>query len=413
MQSPECCTDRVENFIFEMAEFTEPERPYTRQTYSSQDFEAKRWLLSEMQALDLDITVDYAGNIFAVMKGYPEDAGTILVGSHIDTVKAGGRYDGVVGVAAAFEILRVIKEHNLNPPKPVGIVVYVEEEGATFSYGLLGSRYHKGRLSKDEIDVLTNDAGMTFREGLDKFDALLGEFGLERQERCSLKITDVFEVHCEQAGVLETSGKTIGVVTGIFGNSGYYVKIFGEADHAGATPMVLRKFNVEAMAKIILELNSFILENMADTVGTVGDIKLFPGSFNVIPGEVQFSLDIRSLSAENLKRTQNHIFDFIEKTCKEMGLEYSVQQTYGGAPVYMSDSLIDKLSKHADNRGYSNMKLPSGAGHDIMVMADDETNTALLFVANTGGKSHCPEEESSADDIAKSATVILDTIMDI
>ena len=406
-----CSSEQIENWIENLAKFTDPEQAgYTRFSYTKEDIAARRYLIAEMKQLGLSVRMDRVGNVFGKREGKNKDAKSIVIGSHIDTVMSGGKYDGIAGVVVGLEVVRVLSENNVELDDPIEVIAYAEEEGGRFGSAFVGSKWLAGEIQSDELSNYQDDQGITIESACKELDALNDE--VERVERCDLSAKATFELHIEQGPVLESKGNILGVVETITGSSAYQVTLKGEANHAGTIPMDMRRDAFIGAAHIGLELNRIAKEQEVHTVGTVGFMEIKPNAYNIIPGQVEFSVDIRSLSQACMDTVTDHMMTYMKNLAEEMELEISIRTRHNQPVMQLSQQLVSALAESAEERAYDYHVMGSGAGHDTLVMAG-LAPSAMVFVPSKAGRSHCPEEFSRPEEIAGGCDLILDAVQRI
>ncbi|MDO3409873.1 Zn-dependent hydrolase [Saccharibacillus sp. CPCC 101409] len=392
--------ERIETHIAELERFTAtPGRGTTRLTYSPQDLGARAYLKERMREYGLDVREDGFGNLFGKREGTIEGAPSVLIGSHFDSVPNGGAYDGPAGVIAGLEVARLFAENGTRHAYPLEVFALIEEEGARFPGGLMGSRAMLGVLSKEEFARQTDKDGVTTIEamraaGLDP--SLPG-----RREQGSIKA--YLELHIEQGPLLEDSGIPVGVVDAIVGLAQVQITVKGRAGHAGTTPMNRRSDALVAASRIVAQLPDAAEGEEESTVVTVGRLNVFPNGANVIPDRVVFTVDLRSGAEE-------HVRSVLAKT-KELalaaagdGIEVEIEDQLYIAPKRMDESVRALLREKSGALGIAHRPISSGAGHDAMIFADF-TAAGMLFVPSRDGLSHCPEEWTDAAHIADAVRI--------
>jgi allantoate deiminase len=340
---------------------------------------ANEWLVSRLEELGLEAEIDPAGNVLG--RWDTGEGKALLMGSHLDTVPRGGRYDGALGVLSALATVRALREEGVEPERPLWVVSFNDEEGSRFQTGMLGSRAFCGELDLEDWRR-RGVADAMARAGFD-FDRLSDTNRVER-------VGAYLELHIEQGPVLEQSGEDVGIVTAITGLLGFRVKLTGVANHAGTTPMALRRDALAGASRIVLALRQ---EARArdDMTANVGVLSVEPGGFNVVPGQAQFTVDVRSPTATGFEQAEAFVRETVERIAadEELGVEISV--THSKPPVALDQELQNALVEAAEGERASYRRMPSGAGHDAMVLAH-HVPAAMLFVPSRGGLSHCPEE---------------------
>lgn len=404
-----CNSNRINKWIEALSKFTEPNNSgYTRFSYTQEDIEAKQYLIDEMKKLNLKVYMDYLGNIFGRREGVKKDLLPIMIGSHMDTVRDGGKYDGLAGIVAGLEIIKTMEENNIKTEHPVEVVAFSEEEGGRFNSAFIGSKWFAGKINeKDTFDFIDNN-NIKLADAIKSLDVL--NENVIRCKNKDNKLAAMFELHCEQGPVLEINNKNLGIVSTITGSSSYGVKLTGEANHAGTIPMDMRKDAFFATSQISIELNKIAKNQSIHSVGTIGNIAIKPNSYNIIPGEANFVMDIRSLDKECLEAIISHMKNYISVVSKTNGLIYEIKENHMENPVKLSEKIIDSLVEDAKRRNYSFQVMGSGAGHDTIII-NDLCPSAMVFVPSEAGRSHCKEEYSKSEDIAKGCDIILDTVL--
>jgi len=355
--------------------------------------QANEWLVGRLQELGLETQIDAAGN---VLGRWEEGEGTaVLLGSHLDTVPRGGRYDGALGVLAALEVVRTLKREGVSLRRPLWIVSFNDEEGSRFQTGMLGSRAFIGDLDSEDWR----------RRGV--ADAMAaGGFEFERlgEAKAVDRVGAYLELHIEQGPVLEQEGMDLGIVSGIAGLLGFRVRLFGKANHAGTTPMDSRRDALAGAARIVLELRDEA-RSRGDMTANVGILTVAPGGFNVIPGTAEFTIDARAGDADAFARAVKFVRETLERVAAEEQLELEVTETHRKQPTPLDPELQEVLARAAAAEGAIARSMQSGAGHDAMVLAK-HVPAAMLFVPSRAGISHSPDEYTSPEQCELGARVL-------
>ncbi|MEA4880717.1 MAG: Zn-dependent hydrolase [Synergistaceae bacterium] len=405
----ESSAERIARDIEGLAEFTAtPGMGMTRFSFSEEDRKTREFIKERMKEAGLTIFEDGAGNLFGRREGKQADAPAIMVGSHFDSVKNGGNFDGPAGVVMALEIARLLHENKVETELPIEFAALVEEEGGRFGGGLFGSRAMTGQVSPEELDSSRDRDGISLGEAMSRAGFDPGR--LEEAVRPEGSLRAFMEMHIEQGPVLESEGIDLGIVRTIVGIHQKEVEILGRADHSGTTPMDMRKNALAAAAKAVLFLDEAARAAGAGTVGTVGKMEVYPGGTNIVPGRALFTVDIRSSEKEKLESLVTAFEKFLMKLGKEEGVEISMTEKLRVDPVKMSVKLCALFLAEAEKRGYSSKRMQSGAGHDAMMMAS-VAETGLVFVPSRGGRSHCPEEWTDCAQIKKGVDVVLGVLL--
>lgn len=405
----ESSAERIARDIEGLAEFTAtPGMGMTRFSFSEEDRKTREFIKERMKEAGLTIFEDGAGNLFGRREGKQADAPAIMVGSHFDSVKNGGNFDGPAGVVMALEIARLLHENKVETELPIEFAALVEEEGGRFGGGLFGSRAMTGQVSPDELDSSRDRDGISLGEAMTGAGFDPGR--MEEAVRPEGSLRAFMEMHIEQGPVLESEGIDLGIVRTIVGIHQKEVEILGRADHSGTTPMDMRKNTLAAAAKAVLFLDEAARAAGAGTVGTVGKMEVYPGGTNIVPGRALFTVDIRSSEKEKLESLVTAFEKFLMKLGEEEGVEISMTEKLRVDPVKMSEKLCALFLAEAEKRGYSSKRMQSGAGHDAMMMAS-VAETGLVFVPSRGGRSHCPEEWTDCAQIKKGVDVVLGVLL--
>ena len=403
-------TDIEQTAAFGAVETDEPETyGRTNRTGSRANRQARDYLVDRLDEAGLSVTVDPVGNIAGTWVPDDADSGAapIASGSHLDSVPEGGIFDGPLGVYAALEAVRTLEGADLSLERPVTVVCFTEEEGATFGDGLLGSSVATGATSVETAHALTDETARSLGDAL-------SEIGYHGEGTIDPSTWEGFlELHVEQDTVLEETGADAGVVSTITGITHCAVTVLGEADHAGATAMNNRTDALAAAAELIQAVETAAtdaadeLESAA--VGTVGSLSVSPNATNVIPGRVEARLDIRDVTTEGIERIVSAARSSLARLERDRGVETGFDRQLDVAPTPMSDRLREAAHAAAIDCGVDAIDLPSGAAHDTMRIAD-ATEAALLFAPSRGGYSHSPKEWTDWTACARATEVLTGAI---
>lgn len=382
----------------------------TRLAFGDEDWEARKYILELMEQAGLAVREDAFGNLIARREGLNPAAPAVMLGSHIDSVPNGGNYDGVAGVLAAIEVVRCLEEAGQPTVHPIEIVVFMAEESSRFGMATLGSKAFCGKLSLAQLEQYTDKQGVTLAQAMRGRGLAPENIGHARYDQ-AIKV--FLELHIEQGKVLETMGKHIGIVTGIAAPTRLKVVVTGQADHSGATPMNMRQDALTAAAEVILLVEKLAgQEGHNGTVGTTGMAKVEPGVMNVIPGRVELGIDLRGISAASKRQVLEELTAGIAEVQARRGVDMEIITLTDEKPVEISREIVEFLQNIAEEYGYANMLLPSGAGHDAMHVAEIAP-TGMVFVPCKGGISHNPAEWASIDDIAAGARILLGAVRNL
>jgi N-carbamoyl-L-amino-acid hydrolase len=375
-----------------------------RSSFSEADMQARRWYLQRLQEAHLHHWVDTAGNIYArVGDGGP----AVIAGSHLDSVPNGGRFDGALGVMAAFECLRTIHEHAIPTGLPIEAVAFTDEEGR-FG-GFIGSFAVIGTMTYEEVLKRRDLQGMPLADAMRQvgFDPIR----IAEARRQPQDIKAYVELHIEQGPILESIGVPIGVVQGIVAGSRTWITFRGRADHAGTTPMAMRKDAFLGAADFSLRLRDLVLaEGSGSSVATVGALDLKPGASNIVPETAFLTVDLRDISGEVLQRLLARTAVVADETAEKWGLEVAVERMRLSEAAHMSPRVQAVIDAAAHDLGHKTHWMNSGAGHDAQVMAKI-TDAGMIFVPSRQGRSHSPAEFTDWEQVENGANVLLNTLL--
>jgi N-carbamoyl-L-amino-acid hydrolase len=358
-----------------------------------------------MRDLDLDIAIDAIGNVIGVMAG-ATDGAPVMCGSHIDTVRTGGRYDGNLGVLAGLEIIETLRTAGVTPPRPLAVGFFSDEEGARFPPDMLGSLVYVGGMSAEEAHGIESIDGAILGEELERI-GYLGPAPLPAAAPHAF-----VELHVEQGPVLESEGINIGAVTGVQGISWTEVEVTGESNHAGTTPMALRKDPGVVAFQTAAFVRELALELGHPQVGTVGRIELHPNLINVVPARATFTIDIRHTDNDVLLEAERRVDEFLRAAAAAEGVAVQTLTLARFDPVVFDDRVIDLVANTAAAQSLSVMRMPSGAGHDAQMLSR-VCPTGMVFVPSVDGISHNPAEYTAPSDLEAGANVLLHVMLEL
>lgn len=383
--------DRLWKHLETLSTITDPARPWTRRAFTKRYQEGRDWLKRTMQAAGLTTRLDDAGNLIGTLPGSEPSLAPLVIGSHIDTVPSGGRYDGILGVLAGLEAVQSLAEAGIQLRHGVEVIDFLSEEPSEYGISCVGSRGMVGALTGEALN---------FREpgGECLGDAIRRMGGNPNALITPLRqhgdIAAFLELHIEQGRVLEENHVPIGVVSDIVGIHRYDIVVSGQADHAGTTPMELRRDALAEAAGLIKAIQQSALhQSTGDNylVATVGRLNVFPNATNAIPERVDMVLEVRSNDAQLLQHFFPPILEQAKRDASTLGLEIVAIPLSEGLPTPCADLLQSKIWEAAQTAGLKAMSITSGAGHDAVYMATIAP-TGMLFVPCHAGRSHCPEE---------------------
>lgn len=378
-----------------------------RFAFTDEDWQATNLVKLWMEEAGLRTWMDSIGNVFGRLEGEVKEP-VILTGSHLDTVPNGGMFDGIAGVIASLEVLQIMKEQDISTKYPVEVVIFKNEEGSRFPGGLMGSSAIAGKLPKDFVYEVWDREGIALADSMKSYGLNPGKM----QEAIRTDIKAFFELHIEQAKVLEENNNPVGIVTGIAGAYQMNLRIYGRSGHAGAMPMKGRKDPMTAAGMIIQEVERSAIEASSTTRGTVGYISSKPGGHNIIPAEINMTLDYRDIDMKSRKEAVERIKKYIDKICKVRGLDNELIITQNAPAIIIDDKIIGLLKNTANELSIPVLLMPSGAAHDAMIMAN-LCKIGMVFVRSKDGLSHCPEEYSTKEDLALGTELLFHSIVKI
>lgn len=393
-----------------LAEITDPEKPYTRRSFSALFLKGREWLKHRFEETGLAVRLDAGGNMIGRLEGSDPSAGTIMIGSHSDTVPSGGRFDGIAGVLTALEVLRSLHDAGKRLRHAVEVIDFLAEEPSEHGLSCIGSRAMAGVLAPEMLDY-RDGTGERLGDAIDRVGGSIASL----QEARRQDIAAFFELHIEQGIVLESRGIDLGIVTGIVGIARVDVGFDGRADHAGTTPMDLRRDAGVAAAQTIAFASErakvLASAGRGHFVATTGVVELSPNASNVVPGQARVVFDIRG---EDQALVHEFIAELDEKAraiAEACRVERNTWKLLSHAkPSSFDPRLRELLTQSAGDLGFSTLAMASGAGHDAAFVARFAPS-AMVFVPCRDGRSHAPEEWSEPDAIAAGAATIYEAVL--
>lgn len=374
----------------------------TRLSLSAEDVQARDYFYECCRDLGLEIRVDDLANMYATLPG-KNNLPPIVMGSHLDSVVKGGRFDGVLGILTALEAIKTIKENDIELDVPLTIVNFTNEEGARFEPSMMSSGILSNKFDKQKMLQSTDKDGVTFEQALQTS-------GYEGAEENRLKEASAYiELHIEQGPVLEAEQIEVGVVEGVLGMVCYEIRIFGESNHAGTTPMKMRKDPLFLANKCITKLIDDLAKVDEDLVYTIGRMNVTPNIHTVIPDKVVFTIEARHKLPEKIRKVEEIIQSL---PAFDAGCKVEKEKLWDRDTVHFDSFICDQIEQACRGYGYSSKRLYSGAGHDAQFMAS-YIPSAMIFVPSIKGKSHCEEEETTFEDCVKGADVLLETVLNL
>lgn len=383
------------------------ERGVARLALTDEDRDGRDLVVAWMRDLGMDVSIDAIGNVVATRSGSDPLAAAIMTGSHIDTVRTGGRFDGNLGVLAGLEVVETLAAHHITTRRPIQVAFFTDEEGVRFAPDMLGSLVYVGGVSvEDALDRVAPDGARVADE--------LERIGYLGPTPCpAAEFPHAFvELHIEQGPVLEQAGVTIGCVTGVQGISWQELTITGQSAHAGTTPMLLRHDPLVVAAQIAAEAR-LIAQRMGGTqVATVGRFDVFPNLTNVVASRVVMTLDLRNTDEQLLQAAEAEMAAAVDRFAAAEGCVVARLELARFEPVTFAESMIDLVEATAVRHGLSNMRMPSGAGHDAQMLAR-VCPTSMIFVPSVNGLSHNIAEYTDPPDVAAGADVLLQVMLQL
>lgn len=376
-----------------------------RLALSDEDKKMRDQFVELLKRANLQVRIDDFGNIYGRREGRMKDAPAITFGSHLDTQPYGGRYDGVLGVLAGLEVMETLNDHDIVTDYPLEVINFTNEEGARFNPPILGSGAVTGRFSKDFVYNLKDSEGIRFEDALERINYKGAKENRLANVKCYL------ELHIEQAPTLDEENIDIGIVEGLYGLTRLNVKVKGASNHAGGARMQGRQDALLAACYMVIEANKVTneIDNLRTTVGKINN---YPNVINVIPGYVEFVVDIRHPQDELRKKATQQLSSNFETIAKmhNVSCETSIEWEYNMVPF--DEDLNKAIENVAKKLNYSYMRLYGGPGHDAKYMST-YTPTALIFVKSVKGISHSEEELTYDEDLVKGANVLLHTVLSL
>lgn len=371
--------------------------------FSTQERQAKDLVKQWMEQAGLEVREDGAGNVFGKVAGRDPSLPSILSGSHVDSVPNGGHFDGPLGVLAPLEIVEAWKETGYQPERSFEVVIFTDEEGVRFNGGLFGSRAFTGGVDKDKALQLKDFDNKPFSQVIDEYGLSLDDFFTPQFNKTQIEA--YFEIHIEQGKRLEKENLPVGIVTGIAGPCWIEMTFSGVAGHAGNTPMDSRHDSLVAASDFIRQVSTLPETVSSTAVATVGKLNVFPNGVNVIPGKVELVVDIRDINEDMRDELVGLVVEKAKQTCTNYGVRLDWKESLRIQPIPVEEDILTKLEDAVKANGIKPCYMPSGAGHDAMVMGN-HVPSAMFFVRSKNGVSHSPEEWSSLNDCVESVHVL-------
>jgi len=375
-----------------------------RLTLGAEDKQVRDWFRSACEAAGLEVHVDALGSMFGLRKGRDMSKPPLGIGSHLDTQPTGGKYDGILGTLAALEVVRTLNDAGIETEMPLCIINWTNEEGSRFAPAMMASATYAGDYTTDDIWSRKDAAGVTVKEALDGI-------GYRGEEPVGQRKLGAFlELHIEQGPLLEAEGKTVGVVDRGQGIIWYDGRVTGFESHAGTTPMPLRRDALSALSEVALAIEKIALAHAPNAVATIGEVNIANPSRNVIPGEIAFTLDVRSPDAAVMDALDRDIRAALSEIATRRRVDIKLDQIWRKPPTIFDNKLVDAVQAAATELGYSYRRITSGAGHDACNVAS-VIPAAMIFVPCKDGISHNELEDATQADCSAGANVLLHAVL--
>jgi beta-ureidopropionase / N-carbamoyl-L-amino-acid hydrolase len=377
-----------------------------RLALTDEDAGGRELVVGWMRDLGLSVRVDRIGNVVATRPGLDPSLSPVMTGSHIDTVRTGGRYDGTLGVLAGLEVVRALDDAGIRTRRPVAVAFFTDEEGSRFAPDMLGSLVYVGGMPlEDALDIVAIDGAVLGDE--------LERIGWAGDAAVPGPAPHAYvEIHIEQGPVLEEQGITIGAVTGVQGISWQELTITGQSNHAGTTPMRLRHDAAFAAASVVTFVRELARDLGGHQVGTVGRLSLHPDLVNVLAARAVLTVDLRNTDASALASAESRLRAHVDDLASAEGVTVAWRRLAQFDPVAFDPAVIDLVESTATRLGHSVLRLPSGAGHDAQMLAR-VCPTGMVFVPSHAGISHNPAEYTAPDDLAAGTQVLAEVLLEL
>ncbi len=406
-----CSLDRLREDLLALGQIgrNPDDKGLYRMAFTEADMEARRWLLDRLRAAGADAKLDGAANVVGRWEGADGDLPTIVIGSHIDSVPAGGIFDGSLGVLAGLECMRALRDAEVKLSRPVELVAFSDEEGR-FG-GMFGVQAYTGQLTLNDVESMKDPDGVSLVDAMKACD-LVPSLAMEAARKPD-RIAAFLELHIEQGPVLEAQRTDIGVVLGISGIFKWKVKLLGKADHAGTSPMDMRSDAFMGLADFAHEIPRIIEEDGSERSRlTVGKVDLVPGHPHTVPGEAVFTLVGRDTEPDVLRELAKSCRKVLSAIARRHRLYFEFEEMSWLEPRPCDASIATAFRSAAERLSLSHIDMPSGAGHDTQFMTD-VTRAGMIFVPSANGVSHAPDEWTAWEDVHNGANCLLQALLDV
>ncbi|MBK5206468.1 MAG: Zn-dependent hydrolase [Polaromonas sp.] len=369
------------------------------------DKQGRDWTVARMHELDMTVTVDAIGNVVGVYPGR-EDEAAVMAGSHIDTVRTGGLYDGNYGVLAGLEVVAALRDAKVRTRRPIAVAFFTNEEGARFAPDMMGSLVFQGDMPLGKALATRGIDGATVGDELSRI-GYAGEAPVGHS-----RVDSFVELHIEQGPVLDREAIQIGVVEGVQGISWTEFTLHGVSNHAGTTPMHMRNDAGYVAARVVTFARELTRRHGGNQIATVGALTLTPNLVNVIPNKALFTVDLRNTDGAVLQAAEAELWSFAEQVAKDEGVQCERRMLARFDPVQFDPAVIDRVERAANAQGLSHRRMPSGAGHDAQMLAR-MCPTGMIFVPSVKGLSHNIQEHTEPADLVAGARVLLQVLTEL
>jgi N-carbamoyl-L-amino-acid hydrolase len=399
---PKVNGDRLTQDLSMLAEIGRlPNGGVRRISYTPEDLQARQLVREWMAEAGMSVRIDAGGNIIGTYPGKAAIA-ALATGSHLDTVLSGGRYDGSLGVLAGIEVVRTLRDYNITLNHPIEVIVFTDEEG-----GMIGSKAMSGTAVSDP-DYYQREDGTPIQTCLERIG---GDWSkLAAAKRTSADLAAYVELHVEQGGILDASGQQIGIVEGIVSMNRAAITVTGRPNHAGTTPMSLRRDALVAAAQVVLAVERLAKETPGEQVATIGTLNVSPNAANIVPGQVEMVLDIRDLSQEHVDHLVRQLQETLKAIATQTQTDITLTSTLRVEPTLATAPVKAAIAQACQQLELSYCHLPSRAGHDAQEIGRF-TNMGMIFVPSIGGISHAEDEYTSPEQCVQGADVLLQTLI--
>ena len=375
----------------------------SRLAFTDADREGRDLVVTWMTDLGLTVTVDAVGNVIA-STGNAGAAGAVMAGSHIDTVGTGGRFDGNLGVLAGLEVIEATLAANVDLKRPLAVAFFSNEEGSRYPPDMMGSLAYVGGMSVESVLEVEGADGTIVGEELERI-------GYRGAAPCPGAVPHAFvELHIEQGPVLDNEAVQIGVVEGVQGISWTELKFIGQSNHAGTTPMSLRRDPMAVAAEVAVAARAIATDLGGTQVATVGSLTLHPNLVNVVPAHATMTVDLRNTDETLLRQAEQQLMDSVQQIADREDINVESRSLARFEPVEFDERVVDAIEALAQQKGLSTRRMPSGAGHDAQMIAR-VCPTGMIFVPSLDGISHNPAEHTDDEDLVAGAQLLADAML--